>query len=60
MTDEYKEDIGKTAQFFMKSGRVYTGKIESISKNDVLKITDKKDKLVRLTEDDISSSEIDK
>ena len=60
MSDEFKEDIGKTAQFFMKTGRTYTGKIENVSKNNFIKITDIKNKFVRLAEDDISSSEIDK
>ena len=60
MSDEFKEDLGKTVQFFMKTGRVYTGKIEGVSKNDVIKLTDKFDKPVKIKEDAWSSVEYDK
>ena len=60
MSDEFKEDIGKKAQFFMKNGRTYTGKIEEVSKNSFIKLKDKFNKPVKLAEDDISSVEYDK
>ena len=60
MSDEFKDDIGKTVQFFMKTGRVYTGKIEAVSKNEVIRLTDKFDKPVKIKEDDWSSVEYKK
>jgi len=60
MSDEFKEDIGKTVQFFLKNGRTYTGKIESVSKNEVINLIDKFDKPVKIKEDAWSSVEYKK
>jgi len=59
MNDEFKEDLKKKAQFFMKNGRTYTGEIMSISKNNFINLKDKFDKPVKIAEDDISSVEYD-
>jgi len=59
MSDEFKEDIGKTEQFFMKTGRRYTGEVKGV-KNNFIEIIDIKNKNVKLAEDDISSREVDK
>jgi len=60
MSDEFKEDIKKKTQFFMKTGRTYTGEIINVSKNSFIKLKDKFDKPVKIAEDDISSVEYDK
>ena len=60
MSDEFKEDIGKKLQLFMKTGRTYTGEIKEISKNNFIKLKDKFDKPVKIAEDDISSVEYEK
>ncbi len=57
MSDEFKEDIGKTVQFFMKTGRTYTGDILEVSKNSFVRLKDKFNKPVKIAEDDISSVE---
>lgn len=59
MSDEFKEDTGKKAQFFMKTGRTYTGEIKNVSKNSFIKLKDKFDKPVKLAEEDVSSVEYD-
>lgn len=57
MSEEFKEDIGKEVKFFLKIGRVYSGKIKSISKNGFIKLIDKFDKPVKVAEDNIGSVE---
>ena len=47
-------------QFFLKNGRTYTGKIESVSKNEVINLIDKFDKPVKIKEDAWSSVEYKK
>ena len=60
MTEEFKEDIGKTVQFFLKNGRTYTGKINNVNQSGNITINDKFNKPVKIREDAWSSVEYNK
>ena len=57
MSEEFEEDVGKKAKFFLKIERKYESKIKRGSKNNFIHITDKFSKLVKIAEDNVGSVE---
>ncbi len=59
MEDKKSGLEGKKIYVVLKSGRVYSGVMQSIDDNDMITITDKFDKLVMFAKSEISSLEVE-
>lgn len=54
MSDEFQHDIGKKVKVFLKIGRKYEGEIKEVSKNNFIQISDKFNKPVKISGENIA------